>query len=120
MANPDIANPAVQIFGRTELQKIATTATAIVTNAADSGKVFKINTLLAANVATTNVAVTVDVFRGGVATRLVHQIEIPPKSSIVLAAKENPFYLQEGDALRLQASQANAAEALCSFEEFST
>jgi hypothetical protein len=120
MANPDIANPSVQVFGRTELQKIATTATAIVTNAADSGKVFKINALVVANVVAADVAVTVDILRDGVSFRLINQVAVPSKSSIVLAAKENPFYLQEGDALRLQASLANAAEALCSFEEFST
>jgi hypothetical protein len=117
MANPDITS-GLPVYGRTTLQNVATTATAIASNAADSNKVFKINALVVASVAATDVAITADIFRGGVATRIAFQIAIPPRSSIVLTAKENPFYLMEGDSLRLRASAANAAEAMCSFEEF--
>ena len=115
MANPNIA-AASQIFGRTELLQISTSPTAIATTTTD--RVIKINALIATNITTVDVSVSADIFRSGVATKLVNQILIPPNSSIVLVAKENPFYLQEGDALRLSASAANAASAVCSFEEF--
>jgi hypothetical protein len=117
MANPNIA-AASQIRGRTEMQKIGTSLTAIASNATSSNTVFKINVLVVTNVTSSDVSVTADILRSGVATHLVKQILIPPNSAVVLAAKENPFYLLEGDALRLSASDANAAEAICSFEEF--
>ncbi|WP_353208525.1 hypothetical protein [Sphingorhabdus sp.] len=117
MANPNIA-AASQIFGRTELQQLSTTPTAIATTTTD--RVIKINALIATNITTVDVSVTADIFRSSVATKLVNQILIPPNSSIVIVAKENPFYLQEGDALRLSASAASSASAVCSFEEFVT
>ena len=53
MAAPNIVN-VVTITGKTAVQAITTSATAIVTNAADSGKVFKVNALYISNVDGTN------------------------------------------------------------------
>lgn len=116
MANPNIAATS-SILGRTEVQAVGTSATAIATNSAASNKVFKVNTLVIANVAASDVDVTVDVFRSSTATRLAQLITIPPNSSLAVLAKENPLYLLEGDSLRLTASAASRAEAVCSFEE---
>lgn len=116
MANPNIAQTA-SILGRTELQAVTTSATAIATNGAASNKVFKVNVLVVANIASSDVDVTVDVFRSGTATRMANAITIPANSSLALLAKENPVYLLEGDSLRLTASANSRAEAVCSFEE---
>lgn len=116
MANPNIAT-TTSILGRTELQAVGTSATAIASNGSSSNKVLKVNTLVIANVAASDVDVTVDVFRGGTARRLANAITIPPNSSLAVLAKENPLYLLEGDDLRLTASAVSRAEALCSFEE---
>lgn len=118
MANPNIASTS-SVLGRTELQAVGTSATAIASNGSSSGKVFKVNTLVIANIAALDVDVTVDVFRSGTARRLANAITIPPNSSLAVLAKENPVYLLEGDDLRLTASAASRAEAVCSFEEIS-
>ena len=56
MANPNIA-AAAAIYGNNSSTSLSTTgATSIVSNAASSGKVFKINTLMVANVDGTNAA----------------------------------------------------------------
>lgn len=116
MANPNIASTAT-ILGRTELLAVGTSATAIVSNGSTSNRVFKCNTLVIANVAASDVDVSVDVFRSGTAFRLANLITIPPNSSLAVLAKENPLYLLEGDSLRLTASATSRAEAVCSFEE---
>ena len=53
MAAPNIVN-VTTILGKTAVQQVTTSATAIVTNGAASGKVFKINALYIANVDGTN------------------------------------------------------------------
>ena len=116
MANPNIAQTTT-ILGRTEVQAVTTSATAIATNTSASDRVLKVNTLMVSNVASADVAVTVDVFRSSVAYRLASAITIPPNSSLAILAKENPLYLLEGDSLRLTASANSRAEAVCSFEE---
>lgn len=116
MANPNIAS-TTSILGRTEVQAVGTSATAIASNGAASNKVFKVNVLVISNVVSADVDVTVDVFRSSVAYRVANAITIPANSSLAVLAKENPLYLLEGDSLRLTASVVSRAEAVCSFEE---
>jgi hypothetical protein len=49
MAAPNIVNVAT-ITGKTAVQAVGTSATAIVTNSAASGKVFKVNALYVSNI----------------------------------------------------------------------
>jgi hypothetical protein len=117
MAAPNIVNVAT-ITGKTAVQAITTTATAIVTNTAGSNKVFKINALYVSNVDGTNVAsVNVDIFRSSTAYRIAYTITVPADSTIDIITKA--IYLEEGDSLRLTASAASHLEAVCSYEEIS-
>lgn len=117
MAAPNIVNVAT-ITGKTAVQIVTTTATAIVTNSAASGKVFKINALYVANIDGTNAAtVNVDVFRSSTAYRLAQVISVPAGTTLDVISKS--FYLEEGDALRLTASANTRLEAVCSYEEIS-
>jgi len=115
MAAPNIVNVST-IIGKTAVQLVDTSATAIVTNSADSGKVLKVNLLQVANVDGTNAAdITADIFRSSNAYRLASTIAVPADASIVLLDKA--IYLEEGDSLRLTAGSAGDLEAICSYEE---
>lgn len=115
MASPNIVNVAT-ITGKTAVQIVGTSATAIVTNAAASGKVLKINALYISNVDGTNAAdITVDLFRSGVAYRIASTISVPADSTLDILSKQ--IYLEEGDSLRLTASATLDLEAVCSYEE---
>jgi hypothetical protein len=115
MAAPNIVNVST-IIGKTAVQLVDTSATAIVTNSADSGKVLKVNLLQVANVDGTNAAdITADIFRSSNAYRLASTIAVPADASIVLLDKV--IYLEEGDSLRLTAGSAGDLEAICSYEE---
>lgn len=117
MAAPNIVNVAT-ITGKTAVLAVGTSASAIVTNSAASGKVFKINALYVANVDGVNSAdVTIDLFRSSTAYKIANTIAVPADATLDVISKA--IYLEEGDALRLTASAANDLEAICSYEEIS-
>lgn len=117
MSAPNIVNVAT-ITGKTAVQAVGTTATAIVTNAAASGKVLKVNALYVSNVdGTSNAALTVDLYRSSTAYHIAKTIVVPAAATLDVISKA--LYLEEGDALRLTASAASDLEAVCAYEEIS-
>jgi len=117
MAAPNIVNVAT-ITGKTAVQLVTDSATAIVENTAASDKVFKINALYVSNVdGTNNADITVDIFRGGVAYRITRTVVVPANATLDVISKA--VYLEEGDSLRLTAEFDSFLEAVCSYEEIS-
>lgn len=117
MAAPNIVN-VTTITGKTAVQAVGTTATAIVENTAASGKVLKVNALYISNVdGTNNADINVDIFRSSTAYHIAKTVSVPADATIDLLSK--PIYLEEGDALRLTASAASDLEAVCSYEDIS-
>lgn len=117
MANPNIVNVAT-INGNTAVQAVDTSATTIVTNAAASGKIYKVNLLVVSNIDGTNAAdITVDLYRSSTAYHIAKTVAVPADASLDVLSK--PLYLLEGDALRLTANATGDLEAVCSFEEIS-
>jgi len=115
MAAPNLVN-VTTIYGKTAVQQIGTSATAIVTNSAASGKVQKINALYVSNVnASTTATVTVDVYRSTTPYRIAFGVSVPAGASLDVISKS--IYLEEGDSLRLTASVVSYLEAVCSYEE---
>ncbi len=114
MAAPNIVNVAT-ITGKTAVQAVTTTATAIVSNGAGSNQVLKINALYVANVdGANNAEITVDLFRSSVAYRLALTVVVP--ADAVLDVISKAIYLEEGDSLRLTANANSDLEAVCSYE----
>jgi len=117
MAAPNLTNVSA-IYGKTGVLAITTSATAIVSNSAASGKVLKVNSLYVANLDTTaNYTVTVDVYRSSTAYRIASTITVPANGSLDVLSQL--IYLEEGDSLRLTASASSKLEAVCSYEELS-
>jgi len=117
MAAPNIVNVAT-ITGKTAVQAVGTSATAIVTNSSGSGKVFKVNALYVANIDGTSAAdITVDLFRSSTAYAIASTISVPADASLDVVSKA--IYLEEGDALRCTASASGDLTAVCSYEEIS-
>jgi hypothetical protein len=117
MAAPNIVNVAT-ITGKTAVQAVGTSATAIVTNSAASGKVFKINALYVSNVdGTANAEITVDLYRSSTAYKIANTVVVPADATLDVISKS--IYLEEGDTLRLTANATGDLEAVCSYEEIS-
>jgi len=119
MASPNIIN-LTTLTGKLAVQQIGTSATAIVSNPAASGQVYKINILTISNVDSANTAtITVDVFRSATAYRICNSISVSINSSFTPIDKSTIYYLEEGDSLRLTANAASRLEATCSYEVIS-
>jgi thymidine phosphorylase len=102
----------------------STNATALVSNAASSGKVFKINMIQIANVDGANACdVTVDMHSaasgGGTAYSLVATASVPADSSLVAVDKNTALYLEEDRSITATAGTASDLEVIVSYEEIS-
>lgn len=124
MAAPNIVNVST-ITGKTAYLALSTTsATALVSNAASSGKVFKINMIQVTNVdGTAACDVTVDYHTqddiGGTAYSLASTISVPADASLVVVDKNTAIYLEEDRSISVTAGTANDLEVLVSYEEIS-
>lgn len=120
MAAPNIVN-VTSIIGKTAVQSIGTSATAIVSNASNSNKVFKVNSLIIANIdGTNNADITVEYFRAGsIVSRLAYLVTVPADTTLVVISKDTAIYLEENDSIRLLASAVGDLQAVCSYEEIS-
>ena len=124
MAAPNIVNVAT-ITGKTSLTALASTAaTSVVSNAASSGIVYKVNMIQVANVDGANAAdVTLSVHNaaagGGTAFRLASTISVPADASLVVIDKSTALYLEENMSITATAGTANDLEVIVSYEEIS-
>jgi hypothetical protein len=118
MAAPNIA-ALTTITGKTAVQAVGTSATAIVTNSAASGKALKINALYISNIGASTKWVTVDFYRSTTASHICYRISVPVGTTYVPILKDGYTYLEEGDSLRLHAETASFLEAVCSYEDLS-
>lgn len=115
MAAPNIVN-VTTILGKTAVQAVGTSATAIVTASANT--VVKVNALYVSNVdGTNNAEITVDLFRSSTAYHIAKTVVVPADATLDVLTKA--LYLEEGDSLRLTANEASDLEAVCSYEEIS-
>lgn len=124
MAAPNIVN-VTSIIGKTEVANLTTTsATSVLSNAASSGLVLKINSLIVSNVdATASCDITISIYSaaalGGTATQIASTISIPSDTSLIVISKDTPIYLEEDRSIGATASIANDLKVVCSYEEIS-
>ena len=120
MAAPNIVNVAT-ITGITTGRALTTsTSTNLVMNPASSGKVFKINSIIVANVDGTNSAdVTLKYFDGSSNFDIANVVTVPAKTTLVALDKNAAIYLEEGCQLRGGASANSDLEAVITYEEIS-
>jgi len=124
MAAPNIVN-VTSIIGKTNVVDLSTTnATAVVSNTASSGKVFKVNSLYVSNVDGTNDAeITISIYSeddiGGTATEIVSTVTVPADATLVVISKDTFIYLEEDKSIGATASAASDLKVVCSYEEIS-
>ena len=121
MAAPNIVN-VTNIIGNSLSVAVGDTATQLASNAAASGKVFKINSIVVANVDGSSAAdVTVEIYSeddlGGTPLAIVSTISVPADASLIVTDKTTSFYLLEDQSIGATASAAGDLVATISFEE---
>lgn len=122
MANPNIVNVAAIYGNSAQVSLTTTSATQLVSNAASSGKVFKINSITVANVDGTNAAdITINIYSaaalGGTAFPLVSTISVPADATLIVTDKTTTFYLLENQSIGATAGTASDLVVNASWEE---
>jgi len=121
MANPNIVN-VTSILGETTYAALTTTLTTVLlANAASSGIVYKVNSIMVANVDGTNAAdVTVDINTAaagsGTSYALASTISVPADATLNLVDKNSSFYLMEDKSIIGGASANGDLEIIISYE----
>lgn len=124
MAAPNLLSPTT-ITGKSVTVNLTTiSATSILSNAASSGKVLKVNSLYAANVnGTSSAEITINYYSaaalGGTATQIASTVVVPADATLVVIDKDAYIYLEEDTSLGATASTANNLKVVCSYEDIS-
>lgn len=124
MANPNLNTATAVYANNAQLSLTATTAAQLITNAASSGKVFLVDSIIVANVDGTNACdVTVTRFQSatntGTAFPIASTIAVPADASIVIVGKDNPINLTENESIYVTASAANDLVVDANWKELS-
>lgn len=129
MAAPNIVNVSA-IYGKTTyLTPSVTTAVVLLANTSSSGKVLKINQIVAANVnGTSAVDTTVSVYTnggvaqgsapsGGTAYPIASTISVPADASLIVVDKTTAIYLEEDKSISVTSGTASGITYSISYEE---
>jgi hypothetical protein len=125
MANPNIV-AVTQIYGKTTYAALTTTlSTVLLANAASSGNVLKINSIMIANIDGTSAAdVTLGINTaaggGGTTYDLAATISVPADATLSVIDKTNSFYLEEDKSIVGGASANGDLEIVISYEQISS
>ena len=119
--NPNIVNVTV-INGNTSTTSLTTTsATSLVSNAAASSKVYKIDSIVVANTSASAANITINVYSaaalGGTAFPIASTISVPAYASLIVTDKTTSFYLLEDKSIGAIAGTGTALVVTASWEE---
>lgn len=129
MAAPNIVNVATITGVTTWKAGISTlpgTPSVVVSNAASSGKVIKINSIVAVSVGSTT-GVTVKLYTeaagAGASVAIADTISVPENSSLAVISKETSLYLEEDKSIAVYrqdlGGQTGSIDVVCSYEDIS-
>lgn len=124
MSQPNIVN-VTSIYGNSASVSLSTTsATQLASNAASSGTVLKVNSIVVANTNGTSAAnITINLYSaaalGGTAFPIASTISVPANASLIITDKTTSFYLLENQSIGAVAGTANYLTVTASWEEIS-
>ena len=123
MANPNLINVSAVYGNSSNTALSSTSVTSLVSNAASSGKVYKINSIVASNVDGTSAAdITINVSSNatagsGTAYAVASTISVPADATLIITDKTTSFYLLENQSIGAIAGSANDLVITASWEE---
>jgi hypothetical protein len=126
MANPNIVNVTTILGNSSQTALSSTSVFSIASNAASSGKVYKINSIVVANVDGTAAAdITINIYSNatagsGTAFAIASTISVPADASLIVTDKTTSFYLLENQSIGAIASVANDLVVTASWEEINS
>ena len=125
MAAPNIVN-VTTIYGKTTyLTPANTTANVLLANSAASGKVLKINQIVAANVngpsaVDTTIAINSAAAGSGTSYPIASTISVPADASLIVTDKTTAIYLEEDKSIVVTSGTSSGISYTISYEEISS
>ena len=121
MSAPNLVNVATITAKSVQAALSTTLTTEILANAGSSGKVFKINNIIIANIDGTNAAdASVAITKsGGSPIMIASTVSVPADATLVVIDKNTSLYLEEGDNIEAGAGAASDATITINYEELS-
>jgi hypothetical protein len=124
MANPNIVNVTSILGTTTYLTPANTTGNVLLSNAASSNLVFKVNNIVCANVtgSAANVTVSIDNAAAGAGTDfpIVSTVSVPAYSSLIAVDKTTSFYLMENQSIVVTSGTTSAITYTISYESIAS
>jgi hypothetical protein len=115
MANPNILSINT-IRGKTAFADVNTSPITFLSNAANSGELLKINTLIAVNKGGDQTDLTIKISKNGTLYFLANAITVPTNSNLVLLTRDMQWYLEENDFIQAFCNLASNITLACSYE----
>ena len=125
MANPNIVNVTSILGTTTYLTPANTTANTLLSNAASSGLVYKINQIVCANVNGTsavNATVSINSAAAGAGTNypVISTIAVPASASVIAVDKTTAIYLMENSSIVVTSGTASGITYTISYESIAS
>jgi len=125
MANPNIVSVTSILGNTTFLTPSDTSANVLLSNAASSGNVLKINQIVAANVngtsaVDTTVAVNNAAAGAGTSFPIVSTVSVPADASIIVTDKTTAIYLMEDQSIVVTSGTSSGISYTISYEAISS
>lgn len=121
MANPNIVNVTTITGNTTYLTPGNTTANTLLSNAASSGLVYKINQIVCANVngsSAVNATVAINNQAAGAGTNypIISTISVPASASVIAVDKTTAVYLMENSSIVVTSGTSSGITYTISYE----
>jgi len=125
MANPNIVNVTSILGTTTFLTPANTTANVLLSNAASSGLVFKINQIVCANVngsSAVNATVAINNLAAGAGTNfpVISTISVPASASVIAVDKTTAIYLMENSSIVVTSGTSSGITYTISYESIAS
>ena len=125
MANPNIVSVTSILGNTTFLTPSDTSANVLLSNAASSGNVYKINQIVAANVngtsaVDTTVAINDAAAGAGTSFPIVSTVSVPADASIIVTDKTTAIYLMEDQSIVVTSGTSSGISYTISYEAISS
>ena len=125
MANPNIINVTTLTGNTTYLTPANTTANTLLSNAASSGLVFKINQIVCANVngsSAVNATVAINNAAAGAGTNfpVISTVSVPASASVIAVDKTTAIYLMENSSIVVTSGTSSGITYSISYESIAS
>lgn len=119
MTAPNLRVPT-SIIGKTTLYSPTLSLVEVLANSSNSGSLFKVNTIRAANTSdSSSVSVDVTLYRGTTHSYIIKNVLIPSGKALIISDKNEYIYLEEGDSLYISANAPSSVDIMINYEQIS-